>query len=88
MEVGSFGGPDKNWVYGLSNTTDENLQVAYSVSTVGSSQSVSKTQSKKSVALKQHTTQLTEKYNHLSTEYIELKANHEQFRQIVMNMTS
>ena len=40
MEVGSSGGPDKNQVYGLSNTTAENLQAARSVSTVGSSQSV------------------------------------------------
>jgi len=37
MEVGSSGGPDKNWVYGLSNTTAENLRVARSVSTIGSS---------------------------------------------------
>jgi hypothetical protein len=41
MEVGSSGGPDKNWVYGLSNTTVENLRAARSVSTVRSSQSVS-----------------------------------------------
>jgi hypothetical protein len=39
MEVGSFGGPDKNRVYGLSNTTAENLRSARSVSTVGSSPS-------------------------------------------------
>ncbi|KAI5572436.1 hypothetical protein BDE02_10G013700 [Populus trichocarpa] len=38
MEVGSFGEPDKNWVYRLSNTTAENLRAANSVSTVGSSQ--------------------------------------------------
>ena len=40
MEVGSSGGPDKNRVYGLSNTTAENLRSAHSVSTVGSSPSV------------------------------------------------
>jgi len=43
MEVGSFGGPEKNQVYGLSNTTAENLRSACSVSTVGSSPSVSST---------------------------------------------
>jgi len=43
MEVGSSGGPDKNQVYGLSNSTTENLQAAHSVSTIGSSQSVSST---------------------------------------------
>jgi len=43
MEVGSSGGPDKNRVYGLSNTMAENLRSAHSVSTVGSSPSVSST---------------------------------------------
>jgi len=55
MEVGSSDGPDKNRVYGLSNTTTENLRAARSVLTVGSSQSVSSTQSKEFVALQQHT---------------------------------
>jgi hypothetical protein len=78
MEVGSSGGPDKNWVYGLSNTMAENLQAARSVSTVGSSQSVSSTQSKEFVALQQHTAQLTEKYDHLLAEHAQLKAEHAQ----------
>jgi len=95
MEVGSSGGPDKNQVYGLSNTMAENLREARSVSTVGSSQSVSSTQSKEFVALQQHTTQLTKKYDHLSAEYAQLKAeyaqqkaDHEQLREMVMNMAS
>ena len=74
MEVGSSGGPDKNRVYGLSNTTAENLRSARSVSTVGSSQSVSSTQSEEFIALKQQ-------YQQLSTNYDEL-------RQIVMEMRS
>jgi hypothetical protein len=53
MEVGLFGGPDKNWVYGLSNTTAKNLRSARSVSTVGSSPSVLSTQFEEFVALKQ-----------------------------------
>ncbi|KAL9347369.1 hypothetical protein Peur_058735 [Populus x canadensis] len=88
MEVGSSGGLDKNQVYGLSNTTAENLRAARSVSTVGSSQSVSSTQSKEFVALQQHTAQLTEKYNHLSAEHAQLKAEHAQLREFVMNMAS
>ena len=95
MEVGSSGGPDKNQVYGLSNTTTENLRAARSVSTVGSSQSVSSTQSKEFVALQQHTAQLTEKYDHLSAEHAQLKAEHaqqkpehDQLREFVMNMSS
>jgi hypothetical protein len=76
MEVRSSGGPDKNKVYRLSNTTADNLRSTCSVSTVGSSQSISISQSKEFVALQQHTTQLTEKYNHLSVEYAQLKASH------------
>jgi len=51
MEVELSGGPGKNQMYGLSNITTKNLQVAQSVSTVGSSQSVASTQSKECVAL-------------------------------------
>jgi len=80
MEVGLSGGPDKNRVYGLSNTTADNLRLTCSVSTVGSSQSISSSQSKEFVALQQHTAQLTEKYDHLSAEYAQLKASHAQQR--------
>jgi len=66
----------------------ENLRAARSVSTIGSSQSVSSTQSKEFVALQQHTTQLTEKYDHLSAGYTQLLVNYEQLRQMVMNMAS
>jgi hypothetical protein len=40
MEVGSSSGPDKNRVYGLSNTMVKNLRSARSVSTVRSSPSI------------------------------------------------
>jgi len=76
MEVGSSGGPDKNRVYGLSNTTADNLQSTRSVSTVGSSQSISSSQSKEFVALQQ----LIEKYDNLKAEYAQLKASHAQHR--------
>jgi hypothetical protein len=72
MEVGSSGGPEKNQVYGLSNTTAKNLQLTRSISTVGSSPSVSSTQSKEFIALKQQ-------YERLSTDY-------DQLRQMVMEM--
>jgi len=52
MKARSFGGPDKNRVYGLSNTTNDNLWATHSVSTVGSSQSVLSTQYEEIVALK------------------------------------
>jgi len=81
MKVVSSGGPNKNQVYELSNTTIENLQAAHSVSTIGSSQSVSSTQSQEFVALQQHTAYRTKKYEQLSTNY-------EQLRQMVMDMRS
>jgi len=74
MEVGSSGGPDKNRVYGLSNITTEKLWSANSVSTVGSSPSVSSTQSEEFLALKQQ-------YERLSTDYA-------QFHQMIMEIRS
>jgi len=73
MEVGSSGGPDKNQVYGLSNTTADNLRSTRSVSTIGSSQLISSSQSKEFVALQQHTAQLTEKYDNLKAEYAQFR---------------
>jgi len=74
MEVGSSGGPKKNRVYGLSNTAAENLWSARSVSTVGSSPSVSSTQSEEFIALKQ--------------QYQQLSTNYDQLRQMVMEIRS
>ena len=83
MEVWSSSGLDKNRVYGLSNTNADNLQVAHSVSTIGSSQSVSSTQSKEIVALKQHTTHLTKQYEQLSANYEQHTAHlTEQYEQL------
>jgi len=69
MVVGSSGRLVKNRVYGLSNTTTENLWAARNVSIVGSSQSVLNTQYKEFVALQQHTAHLTEKYEQLLANY-------------------
>ena len=74
MEVGSLGGLDKNQVYGLSNTTADNLRSTRSASTIRSSQS------KEFEALQQHTAQLTEKYDHLSKAYAQLQASQAQQR--------
>jgi hypothetical protein len=74
MEAGSSGGLDKNRVYGISNTTAENLHSTRSVSTVGSSPSVLNTQSKEFIALKQ--------------QYQQLSMNYDELRQIVMEMRS
>jgi hypothetical protein len=74
MEVRSSGGPDKNRVYELSNTTAENLRLARSVSTVGSSPSVSSTQSEELVALKQQYQQLSTNYNKLCHIVMEMRS--------------
>jgi len=74
METGSSGVLDKNLVYGLSNTTADNLRAACSVLTVGSSQSISSIQSEEIVALKQ--------------QYQQLSADYEQLCQIIMDMKS
>jgi hypothetical protein len=81
MEARSSGGPHRNRVYELSNTTVENLQTACSVSIVGSSQSISSTQSRELAALQEHTADVNEKYERLSTDYEEL-------RRMVMDMRS
>jgi hypothetical protein len=65
MKAGSSGGPDKNQVYKLSNTTAENLRSARSTSIVGSSSLELSTQSEKLLALKQQ-------YERLSTDYAQL----------------
>ncbi|XP_073259847.1 uncharacterized protein [Populus alba] len=98
MEAGSSGGPDKNRVYGLSNTTTANLRSTGTASTAGSSQSVSSSQSKEFVALQQRCDHLSEAYTQLKEEQRlaneqhraeseQQRAAYEELRQMVMNMT-
>ena len=97
MEAGSSGGPDKNRVYGLSNTTAANLRSTGTASTAGSSQSVSSSQSKEFVALQQRCDHLSEAYTQLKEEQRlaneqhrveseQQRAAYEELRQMVMNM--
>ena len=97
MEAGSSGGPDKNRVYGLSNTTAANLRSAGTASTIGSSQSVSSSQSKEFVALQQKCDHLSEAYEQLKeqqrvaseqhrAESEQQRVAYEELRQMVMNM--
>jgi len=74
MEVGSSGGPKKNRVYGLSNTTAENLRSARSVSIIRSSPSVSSTQSEEFMALKQQYEQLSMNYDQLCQMVMEIRS--------------
>jgi len=74
MEAGSSDGPDKNRVYGLSNTTAENLRSTRSALTVGSSPSVSNTQSEEFIALKQQYQQLSMTYDELHQIVMEMRS--------------
>ena len=91
MEAGSSGGPDKNRVYGLSNTTTANLRSTGTASTAGSSQSVSSSQSKEFVALQQRCDHLSEAYTQLKEQYIaesaQQRAAYEKLRQMIINMS-
>jgi DNA-directed RNA polymerase subunit L len=86
LEVGSSGGPDRNRVYELLNTTTENLQTTRSVSIVGCSQSIPSTQTPEFTMMldqrvKARTTHLNEKFERLIDDYEEL-------RRLVLEMRS
>jgi hypothetical protein len=73
LEVGLSGRPDRNRVYGLFNTTVQNLQTSRSISTVGCLQSVSSTQILEFTAmLVLQTTELCVKIAELCVEMVEL----------------
>jgi len=74
IEVGSSGEPDKNRVYGLSNTTAKNLLAAGSVSTIESSLSVSSTQSDEFMALKQQCERLSTDYDQLHQMVMDIRS--------------
>ena len=76
LEAGSSGKPDTNRVYGLSNTTAENVWTTHSISTIESSQSVLTTQTPKFTTLLDRVQKcmvhLNEKYKQLNVDYQEL----------------
>ena len=74
MKVGSSGGPEKNRVYGLSNTTAENLRVARSVSTIGSCPLALNTQSEEFMTLKQQNEWLSTDYDQLRQMVMEIRS--------------
>ena len=77
LEARSFNGPYRNRVYGLSNTTAENLRMASNVLIVGCSQSVVSNQTLEFKAMldqrvQDWTTHLNEKFERLMVDYEEL----------------
>ena len=86
LKTRSFGGPNRNQVYELSNTISEFLQTTHSASTVGCSQSILSIQTLDFAAIldqrvQDRTTHLNDKYEQLPTDYKEL-------RLLVMEMRS
>jgi hypothetical protein len=86
LEIESSGGPDKNLVYELSNTTVKNLWMTRIASTVGRLQSTSSTQTPEfAVMLDQqveaHMAHLNEKFERFTNDYEEL-------HRLVMEMRS
>jgi hypothetical protein len=77
LEAGSSYGPDKNWLYGLSDTTTKNLRISRSVLIVGFSQSIMSTQTLEFATILDQrvqawTTHLNEKCKRLTADYEEL----------------
>jgi len=86
LKVGSFSGPNRNYVYCLSNTTTEDLWTARIVPIVGYSQSVPSTQTLDfKVILDQQVQVWT---THLTTDYEQLSAETIELRWLVMEMRS
>jgi hypothetical protein len=84
LDVGSFNGPNRNKMYGFSNTTVEDLQMNRSVSTIKCSQSISSTQTPKfKVILDQRVQART---IHLTIDYAQLGAETVELRRLVMEM--
>ena len=86
LEARSSEGPDINRVYGLSNSTTENLWMVGSAATIECSQFITSTQTLKfemmlDQRVQARTTHLNEKYGWLTVDYEEL-------RQLAMKMRS
>jgi hypothetical protein len=78
LEDGSFGEPDRKWVYGLFNTTTENLWTTLSVLIVGCLQSILSIQTPKFMAMldqrvQDQMTHFNDKYKRLAADYEELR---------------
>ena len=86
LEVGSFSEPDKNRVYGLSNTRTEFLLIVRSVSIVGCSQLVLSTHTQEFEAILDQ--RVKDQMTHLATDYERLSAETMKLYRLVMEMRS
>lgn len=85
-KAGLSGGPNRNRIYEISNTTIKNLRMTRSVSTIGCSQSIPSTQSSKFIALLDQ--EVKEYLVHLNEKHEQLSVNFKELCQIVMDMRS
>jgi len=84
LEVESSYGLDKNWLYGLSNTTAKNLQTFRSVLIVGFSQSI--------LSTPEFATMLDQRVQAwmilLNDKYKQLNADYKEFCRLIIEMRS
>jgi hypothetical protein len=86
LEGESFGGPNRNRVYGLFNTTTENLWTTRSASVIGCSQSIPSSQTLEFTPMLDQRVQ--DRITHLNDKYECLHTGFEELHQLVMEMRS
>jgi hypothetical protein len=86
LEGESFGGPNRNRVYGLSNTTTETLWTTRSASVIGCSQSIPSSQTLEFTAMLDQRVQ--DRMTHLNDKYECLPTGFEELHQLLMEMRS
>jgi hypothetical protein len=86
LKTRSFDGPNKNQVYGFSNTTTENLWITRSALNVGCSQLVSSTQTLEFVAMLNQRVQAWTTHLHVKCKW--LTTDYEEFYRLIMKMKS
>jgi len=86
LEEGSSDGPDRNWVYGLSNTTIEDLWITHNVSTIGWSQLILSTQTPEFEVILDQLVQAS--MTHLAADYERLNGKMFELHPLVMKMRS
>jgi hypothetical protein len=86
LEAGLSGRPDRNQVYGLSNTIVENLQMTHSFLSIRCSQSIPSTQTLNFKAMWDQG--VHDRTTHLNEKYEQFTADYEELCRVVMEMRS
>jgi hypothetical protein len=86
LEAGSSNVSDRNQVYGLSNTTNENLRTTLSALIVGCLQSIPSVQTLEFTTMLDQ--QVQDQTTHLNNKYAQLTIDYEELCRLVMEMRS